>query len=142
MTTETTSPPVQAAATGRGYFWAGIAIFVLGVTVAVVQYAVLKLLIEPWYLPASATIAAVLLLCSLAQRRTVTRIIALVLLTALAGFEWLMLTTWTALPDYAGPHRGAKFPPFQTVRADGRSFSDKDLQDGKPHVLVLFRGRW
>ena len=143
MTTETVSSPVQTGATGRGYFWAAIAVFVLSLVAAAIQFGVIKELFVPWYAPAFTTIAAVMLICSLAQRRTIARIIVFVLLTAVAGFEWVALVALSKLPDYEGPARvGAKMPAFQTVLADGRTFSDKDLQDGTPSVLIFFRGRW
>ena len=80
---------------------------------------------------------------SVAQRRTATRWVWLVLLLALAGFEWFFLGSMTKLPRYVGPAQaGHEVPAFQTTRADGRSFTDKDLADGTKSVLVFFRGRW
>src|SRR6266705_4116944 len=84
-----------------------------------------------------------LLLGSLARRRSITRIVALVLIVALAGFQWFFLIHVAKLPSYEGPARaGLKMPAFQTALADGRTFSDKDLQDGTSSVLTFFRGRW
>jgi hypothetical protein len=49
----------------------------------------------------------------------------------------------TTLPKYNGPARvGTHIPPFTTTFADGRAFTDKDLEEGTPTVLVFFRGRW
>ncbi len=47
------------------------------------------------------------------------------------------------LPAYAGPAQaGQTLPAFRTTLADGRAFTEQDLQDGAFSVLVFFRGRW
>jgi hypothetical protein len=107
-----------------------------------VQYS-LGHLIEPWYLPVLTTLGALLLLWSLARRVTVVRVAALGLLAALAAFQWLVLVSFSQLPPYEGPARqGEKLPAFHTTLADGRPFTDRDLQDGTNRVLVFNRGRW
>src|SRR5207244_3454208 len=135
MVTQSAPPAVPAASLGRGYFWLGIAVCLLGLAAAVVQYT-LKVLIVPWYVPALTTIGVVLLAASLTQRRTITRILMLVVLTVLAGAEWFFIVALARLPEYSGPRVDEPMPAFQTTRADGRSFSNKDLQDGTPHILV------
>jgi hypothetical protein len=47
------------------------------------------------------------------------------------------------LPAYTGPvQEGKPFPAFATTWADGRPFTDADLRQSQPTVLVFFRGRW
>lgn len=142
MDTVSTTAPAKNRSTGRGYFWAGIGLAVLGVALTVVQYS-LKQLIVPWYLPALTTLGVILLLGSVVRRRGVARIVTLVLIGALAGAEWYFLVSLSKLPAYQGPARtGQKMPAFQTTRADGRPFTDRDLQEGQTTVMVFFRGRW
>jgi hypothetical protein len=142
MATYSTMSPVKERSRGRRYFWAGISLCLLGFALAVVQYS-LKHLIVPWYVPVLTTLGVLLLLLSLAKRGTIPRIIAVVLVGVLAGFEWYFLVSLSRLPAYQGPARaGQQIPAFRTTLADGRAFTDKDLQDGKPSVLTFFRGRW
>src|SRR2546430_14179579 len=126
MSTHLANSPVQERSAGRGYLWLGIGLSVLGVALVVLQYSLHQLII-PWYMPALTTLGVLLLLGSLARRRSVTRIVALVLIFALAGFQWFILL-YSKLPSYEGPARtGLTMPVFQTALADGRSFTDKDL---------------
>ena len=139
---QTSTVPAPAAFAGRASFWAGLGLCVLGFGVAVLQYS-LKLLVVPWYLPALTTLGAALLLHSVLQRASGIRVLALVLVTALAAFEWFFMGVLMRLTPYDGPARaGAPIPAFRTTLADGRPFSDADLRDGRPSVLVFFRGRW
>ncbi len=127
---------------GRGYLWTGIVLAILAIVLGVVQYA-FKLLVVPWQVPIVTTLGVLLLCVSASRRRTVTRILVLVLITALAGLEWFFVVSMSRLPAYQGPaHAGLKIPAFQTTLADGRPFTDKDLQDGRPSVMTFFRGRW
>jgi hypothetical protein len=143
MATETTTRTAEARSLGRGNLWAGIGLCVLAFALVAVQIAALKLLFVPWYFPALTTLGFLLVVLSLGKRASVTRFIVLVLVGALAGFQWFFLVSVAKLPTYAGPATaGAKAPTFQTAFADGRPFSDKDLQDGTPTVLTFFRGRW
>jgi hypothetical protein len=140
----TLSPPPQAIerSRGGGYLWAGVAACLLGIALAAVQFS-LKQLFTPWYAPALATIGAVLLLVAVARRRTIIRVLALVVILAVAGLQWLVLGSLMKLPAYEGPARaGQPFPAFQTAFADGRTFTDADLRDGSRRCMVFFRGRW
>ena len=66
-----------------------------------------------------------------------------VLFAALCGFQWFAFVVATRTPDYTGPAQtGQKIPAFTTALADGTSFTNKDLEKGKPTVLLFFRGRW
>src|SRR5262245_32232050 len=125
MNTQPSSPAPNPAA-GRGYLWLALVVFLLSLAAAVAQYS-LKHLVVPWYLPALTTLAVILVIASLARRCSVTRIIALVLLTALAAGEWFFLVSFSKLPTYQGPAQaGMRIPAFQTTLADGRTFTDRD----------------
>jgi len=87
-------------------------------------------------------LGAILLAVALWQKRTVWRIVLLIMLLLFAGAEWTFLFAMK-LPAYDGPvAEGKAFPKFTTERADGTPFTERDLQDGRNHVLVFFRGRW
>lgn len=137
----TSTMPATDRAKGRGFLWAGIVLFVLAAAAVVVQYS-LRLLINPWYFPALTTLAALAILAALAQRVSGTRIIAFLLMGGVSGFFWFALLVSARLPEYAGPARGQKLPAFHATLADGRSFTQADLEDGTPTVLTFFRGRW
>jgi FtsH-binding integral membrane protein len=128
---------------GRTYLWAGIGLVLVSFALVVVQYSVLKRLVVPWYLPVLSTLGALLLVLSIAQRRSITRIVTLVLILALAGFEWYFLAWLSRLPAYQGPAQaGQEMPAFHTMLANGATFTDNDLRQGMPTVLTFFRGRW
>src|SRR5262245_32446674 len=90
MATLATTSSVQQRSRGRGYFWAGISVCLLGLAVAVAQFG-LKILAVPWYSPVLATLGAFLLVVAAARRRTVPRVLALVLVAACAGLQWYVL---------------------------------------------------
>ena len=143
MSATSTAPSGTAPAVGRGYLLAGLTLAVLAIALFIGQFAVLKRTGVPWYLPALTTVGALLVVLALAQRRSVTRVLALLVVAALAGLEWFFLASLTRLPEYAGPAQtGQPMPAFQTALADGTSFGDADLRDGKATVMVFFRGRW
>ena len=142
MATASAPSPVIDRAVGRGYLWGGIGLAILAIALGVAQYA-LQLLVVPWQIPIVTTFGVLLLFASVSKRRNTTRIIVLVVITALAGLEWFFMVSFSKLLDYRGPAQaGLKLPAFQTTRADGRPFTDNDLQDGTPSVLTFFRGRW
>jgi hypothetical protein len=93
--------------------------------------------------PILATVGVLLMALSVWQRRGILRWIGLVLFVLLCGFEWFTLVVGTKTPNYDGPaRRDHQVPAFATTLADGKSFTDNDLQKGIPTVLVFFRGRW
>ena len=142
MTTISTTPRAAERSVGRGYFWAGVGACLLGLALAVLQFS-LKQLFVPWYTPALATLGAFLLLVAVTRRLSVLRIVTLLLVTALAAFQWFFLVSLVKLPAYEGPAQaGRPLPAFRSVLADGRSFTEEDLRDGSRRVLVFFRGRW
>ena len=142
MSTLSPTPEAAQRSRGRAYLWAGLTACLLGLALPVVQFS-LKHLFVPWYAPALATLGAVLLLVAVARRRTLLRVVALVLLVAVAGAEWFFWGSLIRLPDYEGPARpGQPFPAFRSALADGRAFADADLRDGSRRAMVFFRGRW
>jgi hypothetical protein len=136
------SPPV-ARSRGRLWLWLGVGLFLLGFALYFVQTFQLKQLVTPWYLPILLTLGVLLALVSVRQRPTWTRVIALLVLTLLCAGEWYFILWMSRLPEYNGPVQvDNKIPAFTTAFADGRSFTEKDLQEGTPTVLVFYRGHW
>ena len=142
MTTLATTPSAVPRSRGRGYFWAGLGACLLGLAATVIQFFALNIIKTPWYSPVLATVAAILLVVAVAHRRSIPRVIGLVLVAAFAGLQWYLFGVLLKLPDYNGPAVGQPVPAFAATLADGRTFRDNDLRDGSRHVLVLFRGRW
>jgi hypothetical protein len=142
MATVTTTPAATERSRGRAYFWAGVSACLLGLVLTLAQFS-LKYLFVPWYSPVLATLGVFLLLRAFARRRTVPRVLALVLVSACAGLQWYFLVSYVKLPAYDGPAQAGKpLPAFSATLADGRPFTDADLRDGSRRVLDFFRGRW
>jgi hypothetical protein len=126
---------------GRFLLALGLCLTALGVIGYAGQLAAQRLT-TPWYMPAAATLGVVCLVASVWRRRTVWRVLALLLVALLAGAEWAFLLAMR-LPPYTGPVvAGRPFPAFTTARADGKPFTLRDLEGGPDSVLVFFRGRW
>jgi hypothetical protein len=126
---------------GRLLLALGLALPVLGIIGYVAQIAMQRLT-TPWYMPVLATLGAVLLVVSLWQRLTLWRVLALLPVLLVAGAEWMLLLG-ERLPAYTGPVAvGKPFPEFTTARAEGTSFTQRDLEGDQDNVLVFFRGRW
>jgi hypothetical protein len=139
VTTSSISAPRQFR--GRLFLLLGLGLAVLGVVAYVAQIA-LERLIVPWYMPVLASLGVVLVIISLVERRTIWRILALMLVVLLAGAEWAMIYA-LRLPSYTGPIAvGRPFPAFETTRADGTAFAQSNLAGDQNNVLVFFRGRW
>jgi hypothetical protein len=142
MATTSTTSSVSERSAGRGYFWMGLVICLLALGLVVAQYS-LGQFIVPWYLPILTTLGAFLILLSMLRRASLVRIAAFGVILLVAGFQWYFLVSLSRLPAYEGPARaGRALPAFQTTLADGRPFTEKDLQDGKRSIMVFFRGRW
>ena len=120
---------------------AGLAVSVLGIAAYVIQLSLERLKL-PWYMPAAALLGVALMIASLWKRRTLWRVLALVVVVLLAGFE-LMVLNEMRLPPYVGPiAEGHPFPAFEARRADGTPFTRNDLIGDRHQALVFFRGRW
>jgi hypothetical protein len=126
----------------RPWFLVGVIVFFLGIGAYVIQFR-LKQFVTPWYAPVLATLGVALMGVSVWQRRGILRSIGLALFVLLCGFEWFLLLVATRTPAYTGPAQpGQKMPAFATTLADGRAFTNHDLENGSGSVLVFFRGRW
>jgi hypothetical protein len=126
---------------GRLLLLLGLGLAVLGVVVYALQIS-LQRLMAPWYMPILASLGVVLVAMSLLERRTVWRVVALLAVVLLAGAECAFLYA-VRLPPYTGPIAvGRPFPAFETRRADGTPFTQRDLIGDRSTVLVFFRGRW
>src|SRR5947208_874529 len=116
--TTTSSPPVKRQHPGRAYLALGLGLVVLGIAGYVVQIRMMRLF-TPWYTPILATLGVLFVIVSLWQQRSVWRILGLILVVLVAGFEWTFLLA-LRLPAYSGPVAvDQPFPGFATVRADG-----------------------
>jgi hypothetical protein len=138
----TTSPTIAAPRSqGRLFLLLGLALTALGVIGYVVQIKAQRLT-APWYLPVAASVGLILLILSLWRRRTVWRVLALLLVALFTGAAWVFLLA-SRLPAYTGPAAvGQPFPAFTTQKSDGTTFSQHDLKSEQNSVLVFFRGRW
>jgi hypothetical protein len=137
----TSDHALSSRARGRILLILGMSLPVLGVIAYAVQIS-LKRLTAPWYVPVLATLGVVLVVFSLTKRRTFWRVLTLIAVGLVAAGEWGMLYAFR-LPPYTGPIAvGRPFPPFETSRADGTTFSQSDLIGVQNNVLVFFRGRW
>ena len=126
---------------GRLFVALGLVLAVLGVAGYAIQLSTGRLA-APWYMPCLATLGVAFLAVALWQARSVWRILALLLVLLLAGAEWAFLLA-ARLPAYTGPvAAGRAFPNFTTMRADGTTFTQADLEGNQNNVLVFFRGRW
>jgi hypothetical protein len=97
----------------------------------------------PWYAPTLATLGMILVLMALARRPGIFRVLALVVVAGLAGFEWWFLLGESRLPAYTGPVAvGHSFPAFTAKRADGTPFTRANLESDRATALVFFRGHW
>ena len=125
------------------FFMVGILLFVLGPAIYVLQIRLKQLDVMPWYVPGMASAGVVCLAISFWQRRGLLRTIALVLFTVVCGFEWYFALVLARTPDYTGPGQvNSKVPAFTTTLANGKPFTDHDLESGTTTVLLFYRGRW
>jgi hypothetical protein len=120
---------------------AGLALTIAGIVAYVVQLR-WQILTAPWYVPVLTTTGAILVMASLWRARSAWRYLALTFVLLLAAAEWALIVV-PDLPAYSGPVAAGKpFPAFTTTRADGSSFTQRDLGGETNDVLVFFRGRW
>jgi hypothetical protein len=136
---------VPPAVRSRSHHWtlfvAGISLFVLGPLWFVAQYR-LKNLGSVWYVPVLSSAGTLLLILSV-RRRSVVRMVFLMLFAIVCGLEWFVFTVATRSPAYSGPAQtGRKVPQFAARFADGAPFKSSDLEAGTSTVMVFYRGRW
>ncbi len=139
MTDPASGPSSRSS--GRLLILAGLIVPVLGVAAYAIQLS-LKHLMLPWYMAAAELLGVALVVASLWRRQTCWRVLALVVVLALGGFE-LMALNATRLPPYTGPITvGRPVPAFEARRADGTPFRQTDLIGDQNHAIIFFRGRW
>jgi hypothetical protein len=139
--TAATAVIAEDRSSGRRLLYLGLALAAAGIIAYAVQLANHRL-VTPWYMPCLATTGAALIARSLWRRRTLWRVIAMLLVTLVAAGEW-MFVLGTRLPGYAGPvAAGRAMPDFKSTRASGGSFTHRDLVGDQNHLFVFFRGRW
>jgi hypothetical protein len=123
-------------------YFLGVFLFFLGPAIYAIQFSMGSFPF-PWYVPALATVGVFFGIISVGQRGGWIRIAFLFLLIFICGFEWFMVLVGIKTPEYTGPAQaGRQLPAFVTTLADGKPFTEKDLENGKPAVLLFFRGRW
>jgi hypothetical protein len=142
MSLPTITPPATVSTPGRGWLWLGVAVALGAIGLEMLQLFAVRWLFTPWYLPVLGTIAVGCMVYAFALRRSLGRLIVLVCFGLLAAFEWWLLVAGTVTPAYAGPQKGAPFPPFEALTAAGAPFTQKDLLVNEDTILVVFRGRW
>ena len=136
MSTTTTTRP-----RGRLLMLLGLGLAALGIAAYLLQLWLQRLSV-PWYMPAAALLGAALVAASLREKRTVWRVLALVVVLLLVGFEVIALNSMR-LPRYTGPVAvGKSFPAFEAKLADGSPFTQASLAGDRDTVMVFFRGRW
>ena len=138
------STPASTAAPPRRmpFYLVGVGLFIIGPAIYFVQFR-MPYLVVPWHVPILASVGVVCLLISVARRRGIVRIVGLVLLAVVCGAEWYFLLVTAKNPDYQGPALvGQPLPAFASTFADGKPFSNKDLETGTPTALVFYRGHW
>jgi hypothetical protein len=130
------------AAPPRSYFLLGALLCLAGPVIYFAQFSWLKHFTTPWYAPLLGTAGVLMMAVAFWQNRRFWRVAILGLFVLLCGFEWFLILS-SRLPAYSGPAQpGKKIPAFSAVFADGRAFTDKELEDGKPVVLLFNRGHW
>jgi hypothetical protein len=143
---ETTPPGAKPVGSSRRQAWllflAGILLCIAGPAAYMLQFS-FKHLSTPWYMPGLALAGVALMVLSLWHRRGIVRALLLVPFVLMCGFEWYGIAIASRSPAYNGPGTpGAKLPGFTAKLADGRPFTESDLEKGESSALVFYRGRW
>jgi hypothetical protein len=139
-----TTQSVETIAKPRGWplFLAGFLLIVVGPVLYAIQFQMGRLN-TPWYMPILATTGVLLMAASLWVRMGILRSIGLVFFGLFCAFQWYAIGFMALLPSYTGPAQaGVALPAFAAKFADGGTFSNADLEKGRPTVLVFFRGHW
>ena len=123
-------------------FLVGLLIFLLGPAIYAAMFFAGRLWM-PWHMPILATIGVLFLAAWAWRRAGVLRFGVLALFVLVCGFAWLFVLYLSRTPLYTGPAQvGGEIPAFAATFADGRAFTNRDLENGGPTVLLFFRGRW
>ena len=128
----------------RGWplFLVGALLFLAGPVAYMVQINMGRLT-TPWYIPILSTAGVGIMAWSLVRRFGIFRTIGLAFFLIVCVLQWYMFAVGTLNPKYEGPARaGAELPAFTATKADGATFANSDLKNGKATVLVFFRGHW
>ena len=137
----TSSAPVPRPYPGRLFLLLGLALPFGGIVAYMLQFLAHRLM-APWYVPCLAVLGLLFIAVSLWQARSAWRVLALLLVLLLTCAECALLLAMR-LPAYTGPVAVDRpFPVFATLRADGTTFTQADLQGEQDNVMVFFRGRW
>ena len=124
------------------FFLFGGLLFLVGPAIYAAQLSRSRLA-TPWFVPILATLGVFCMAVSASQRRGLLRKTGLVVAALLCTFEWFMILVVFSTPSYSGPAQvGRRLPSFATTLADGTRFTEKDLENGSPTVLLFIRGRW
>jgi hypothetical protein len=143
MQADATETPLGNGAARRWpLFLMGVVLFFVGPVINAVEVLSGRLTM-PWYLPILMTLGVLFMIASVRQRGGILRISGMVIFALLCGGIWYFTLVVSRVPEYAGPAQpGKKIPAFTTKLADGKSFTDRDLETGDRSVLLFFRGRW
>ena len=136
----TTSPPLAPPKTGgRLILWIGILAPFIGFGLYLLQVTAAKQLWMPWYAPILATLGTLLILLSLGRRFGIGRLIALLLVGAIAAGQWWFILVYARLPHETGMVvKDQPFPAFTATRAsDGSDFTQDSLK-GKQNTVLVF----
>lgn len=138
---ETASPPATGS---TGGLWIVLGLLAsLGSLVGVcIQFLVLKQAFTPWYAAGLATLGVALLAIALFRRMSLPRGLLLAVFAGLAALEWYILLVVSLSPAYAGPTRGEQLPAFAATLSDGSPFTEQDLRENGPSILLFYRGHW
>ena len=101
---------------GRLLMLPGLGLAALGIAAYVLQLWLQRLSV-PWYMPALALLGVALVAASLWERRTVWRVLALVVVVLLGGFEVMALNCHAAAA--ATPGRSRSGSPSRRSRRSG-----------------------
>lgn len=135
---ESTTPPRRWP-----WFLVGVVLFLLGPILTFVQYGPLGRLTTPWQLPILATLGVVCMLLAVLQSGGVVRTAGFLLFAFVSGFVWFMLLVKVNTPNYTGPaNPGSPVPVFAAKLADGSTFANTTLANGRSSVLLFYRGHW
>lgn len=136
------STTIRSPSTGRFVMGLGVLAAVAGLAIYATLLLGAHLLHTPWYMLGFSALALALVLTAMRRKRSVWRLLVLLVLALLTCFEAWILFSYSQNPAYAGPAAGVRFPTdFTASLADGKPFTGTDLI-GRDTLLVFYRGHW